>query len=76
MCSNESTETLDQWEARMAEARPLSRVKQVPFVEFVVNGHGQLLDPAVDVLDPPAQAMLVRQQAMGLNVGVVPKVGE
>ena len=61
MCSGRKDGTLDQWLARMNET-PLPQKRPV-WVEWVMDGHGHLLDPKVDQLDEAAQRMLNSQNA-------------
>lgn len=55
------SETLEAWLARMAETN--TRPPRGPYVEYVVDGHGHLLDPDKDPLDPVAQRMLEQRES-------------
>lgn len=55
MCSN-----LDQWLVHM-DATKTPKAKGTK-VDWVVDGHGHLLDPETDKLDDTAQRMLARRE--------------
>jgi hypothetical protein len=56
----QTDETLDQWLTRMDRAKPVSKNRQAK-VNWVVDGHGKLLDPDKDVLDDVAMRQLERE---------------
>lgn len=61
MCKGESRETFAEWEARMDATG--TRAPKGPHVDWVVDGHGHLLDPTKDVMDEVAQRMRASQLA-------------